>query len=185
MVGSIAYTMLKPRPETLLAVAVVNDAVNQPAYDELQRKFEEYISLNAEEQQTVFDTGYTFNNYDYQSWQKFSMYNMVGDLDVSILPMEYFEEYAPGEYFSPVAAHLSSSLYGALSEYLLETKKTDDQGNLIPGSETVFGIDLSSTWLYQDRQLEEPMVLVINAAPKNPNNIECFLNLLFFPDDVK
>ncbi|MBO5177327.1 MAG: hypothetical protein J6K04_01605 [Lachnospiraceae bacterium] len=185
VVGSIAYTMLKPRPETVLAVAVVNDAVNQPAYDELQRKFEEYISLNAEEQQTVFDTGYTFNNYDYQSWQKFSMYNMVGDLDVSILPMEYFEEYAPGEYFSPVAAHLSSSLYGALSEYLLETKKTDDQGNLIPGSETVFGIDLSSTWLYQDRQLEEPMVLVINAAPKNPNNIECFLNLLFFPDDVK
>jgi hypothetical protein len=135
-----------------LAVAVVNDAANQPVYDELQKKFEEYISLNPEEQQTVFDTGYTFNNYDYQSWQKFSMYNMVGDLDVSILPMTYFEEYAPGEYFSPVAMHLSSSLYGALSEYLLETQKTDDKGNLIPGSETVYGIDLSSTWLYQNLQ---------------------------------
>ena len=182
---SIAYTVLRPRPETVLAVAVVNDAANQQVYDELQKKYEEYISLNPEKQQTVFDTGYTFNNYDYQSWQKFSMYNMVGDLDVSILPMTYFEEYAPGEYFSPVAVHLSSSLYGALSEYLLETQKTDDEGNLIPGSETVYGIDLSSTWLYQNLQKEEPMVLVINAAPKNANNIEGFLNLLFFPDDVK
>ncbi|MBP3579098.1 MAG: hypothetical protein J6K15_13395 [Lachnospiraceae bacterium] len=185
VVGSIAYTMLKPRPETVLSVAVVNDAVNQPLYDELQSRYEAFISLNEEEQQTVFDTGYTFNDYDYQSWQKFSMYNMVGDLDVSILPKKYFEEYAPGEYFSPVAAHLSSGLYGALSEYLLETKKTDDSGNLIPGSETVYGIDLSSTWLYQNRASEDTMVLVINLAPKNANNIESFLNLLFFPDDVK
>ena len=61
----------------------------------------------------------------------------------------------------------------------------DMKGNVIPDSETVYGIDLSSTWLYAEQQREEPMVLVVNLAPKNEENIEKFLTLLFFPDDVK
>lgn len=185
VVGSILHTILTPKPEVVLSVAVVEDAANQLIYDDLQAQFNTMIALDEETQQTVFDTGYNFSNGDYQSWQKFSMYNMVGDLDVSIMPRSIFEEYAPGDFFSPVAAHLSSGIYGALSEYLLETKRQDDKGNLIPDSETVYGIDLSSTWLYASQQREEPMVLVINAAPKNVENIEKILTLLFFLDDVK
>ncbi len=183
--GSILHTMLTPKPEVVLSVAVVNDAANQLLYDNLQAEFNAVIALDEETEQTVFDTGYTFNDYDYQSWQKFSMYNMVGDLDVSILPYTYFEQYAPGEYFSPIAAHLSSGLYASLSVYLLETMQLDEDGNLAPGTETVYGIDLSSTWLYENQQISEPMVLVINAAPENVENIEKLLSLLFFPDDVK
>lgn len=185
VVGSILHTMLTPKPEVVLSVAVVNDAANQVLYDDLQSKFNAAIALDEETQQTVFDTGYNFTNGDYQSWQKFSMYNMVGDLDVSILPKSLFEEYAPDDYFSPIAVHLSTGLYGSLSNYLLETKQRDEEGNLIPGSETVYGIDLSSTWLYEGLPYEEPMVLIINAAPENVESIEKFLNLLFFPDDVK
>ena len=185
VIGSILHTVLTPKPETQLAVAVVNDAANLALYEDLQAKFNAFIELDEEKQQTVFDTGYSFNNFDYQSWQKFSMYNMVGDLDVSIMPKSCFEQYAPGEHFSPVAMHLSSSLYASLADYMLETNKRDAEDNLIPGSETVYGIDLSSTWLYAGQQKEEPMVLVINLAPKNAENIEKFLTLLFFPDDVK
>ena len=183
--GSIAYTMLKPKPETVLSVAIINDAGNQAVYDELQARFEAYISLDAETQETFFDTGYAFDDYNYQSWQKFGIYNMVGDIDASIMTMSDFEEYAPGDYFSPVSAQLSSGLYGALSGYLLETMREDADGNVIPDSETVYGIDLSSTWLYKDCQTAEAMVLVINAAPKHMDNVEKLLNLLFFPDDVK
>lgn len=184
-VGSILYTMLKPRPETVLSVAVVNDGVNAALYEDLQIKFQDFIELNAETQQTIFDTGYSFNEYDYQSWQKYSMYNMVGDIDISIMPYTYFQQYAPDEYFAPIAMYLSSGVYTSLADYLLETQKTDEEGNLIPGSETVYGIDLSSTWLYDGQQREEPMVLVINLQPKNVENIEKILTLLFFPDDVK
>lgn len=185
VVGSILHTMLTPKPETQLSVAIVNDIENTALYDELQVRFHEVIGLDEEKQQTVFDTEYYFNDYDYQSWQKYSIYNMVGDLDVTILPYADFQKYAPGGYFSPVTALLSSGLYASLSDYLLETKQTDDEGNLIPDSETVYGINLSSSWLYEGRQEEEPMVLVINLAPKNAENIEKLLTLLFFPDDVK
>lgn len=185
VVGSILYTMLTPKPEVVLSVAVVEDAANQLLYEELQAEFNKVIALDEETQQTVFDTAYNFSNGDYQSWQKFSMYNMVGDLDVTFMPKSLFEQYAPGDYFSPVALHLSSSLYASLSDYLLETMREDENGDLIPGSETVYGIELSSSWLYKGVSMEEPMVLVINAAPENVENIEKFLSLLFFPDDVK
>ena len=185
VVGSIAYTMLKPKPETVFSVAIINEGANEPLYEDLQIKFQEFIGLDAETQQTIFDTGYNFNDYDYQSWQKYSIYNMVGDLDISILPYSFFEQYAPDEYFAPVSMHLSSGVYASLSDYLLEVKKKDTEGNIIPDSETVYGIDLSSTWLYAGEQREDPMVLVINLAPKNPENIEKILTLLFFPDDVK
>lgn len=185
VMGSILHTMLTPKPDVILSVAVVNDGTNAALYEEFQAKFNAYTGLDEEKQQTVFDTGYSFNDYDYQSWQKFSMYNMVGDLDVSIMPYSYFEQYAPGEYFSPVAAKLSSGLYASLSEYLLETKRADAEGNLLPDSETIYGIDLSSSWLYSGQQRSEPMVLVINIAPKNEENIEKLLKFLFFPDEAK
>jgi len=190
LLGSLLYTILSPKPETVFSVGVINDAINQASYDALQEKWEAELALDAEKQQTIFDLGYTLNDYEYQSWQKFSMYNMVGDLDVSIMPYTTFETYAPGGFFSPIADHLSSGLYGALSDYLLMTKQEDDDGNLIPGSETVYGIDLSSVWPYNDpqynnQQREEPMVLVINIAPKHKEKIETFLNFLFFSNDVK
>lgn len=185
VIGSILYTMLSPKPETVFSVAVVEDGVHQSIYDDLQAKFHEVIELDEETQQTRFDTTYYFSGGDYQVWQKFAMYNMVGDLDVTLLPKSLFEEYAPNGYFSPVAAHLSSSVYDSLSDYLLETRQKDEDGNLLDGTETVYGVDLSSTWLYKDIPMEDPMVLVVNAAPKNSENIERFLMLLFFPDDAK
>lgn len=183
--GSILHTMLSPKPESVFSVAIINDAENQSYYNVLQEQLEKTIGLDEETQETIFDTGYYFSGADYQSWQKYGVYNTVGDLDVSIFPKSLFEEYAPGEYFSPVADYLPSGLYSSLSEYWVESPVKDLKGNLIPGSENVYGIELSDTWFYQNCPSKEPMILVINLAPKNSENIEVFLNLLFFPDDVK
>lgn len=184
VVGSILHTILTPKPDNVFSVAIINDGASINLYENLQKKFNEYLALDEENQETRFDTGYSFAMGDYQSWQKFSMYNVVGDLDVSIMPQSVFEEYAPGEYFSPVAGMLPTDLYMSLSDYMLETKLRDDDGNLLEGSETVFGILLDTTWLYKDTEYAEPMVLVINLAPSNKENVEKFLHFLFFPEDV-
>ena len=185
VVGSILYTILSPKPESVFSVAVVNDSANQLHYDALQTQLNELLEIDEETEETIFDTGYFFSSADYQSFQKFAIYNTVGDLDVSIFPQSLFEEYAPGKHFSPVAEYLSSGLYSSLSENWVESKVLDEQGNLMEGTETVYGIDLSDTWFYQSCPSGESMILVINLAPKNQENIETFINLLFFPDDVK
>jgi len=185
VVGSIAYTMLRPRPDVMLSVAVVEDGIHQTLYDDLKIELEEAMGLESEKQETIFDTGYNFSNGDYQSWQKFSMLNLVGDLDVTIMPKSVFEEYAPGNYFSTVSPYLSGSLSDELKPYFLEITLKNDDGTDIPDSKAVYGIDLSSTGICQNVQREEPMVLVINAAPKHAENIDDFLSFLFFPDDAK
>ena len=67
----------------------------------------------------------------------------------------------------------------------IESAIRDQEGVIIPDSETAMGIDLSSTWLYENAEREDPMVLIINLAPKNAERIDEFLTLLFFPDDAK
>ena len=153
VLGSILHTMLTPKPEVVLSVAVINDSMYYATYEEIQKEFDALLELDPETQKTLFDTGYSFDN-DYQSFQKFAMYNAVGDLDVTIMPQSVFERYAPGDYFSPVAGHLPTDLYMALSDYLLECQRIDEDGNLIPDSETVFGIDISSTWIYDTEFIE-------------------------------
>ena len=68
---------------------------------------------------------------------------------------------------------------------MLEVSLKNDDGTVIPDSETAYGIDLSSTWVYKNAERKEPMVLVINLAPKHKENIDELLMLLFFPDDAK
>lgn len=184
VIGSILHTMLSPKPEVVLSVAVINDSPYYQTYENVQKEFDALLELDPETQKTLFDTGYSFEN-DYQSFQKFAMYNAVGDLDVTIMPLSVFETYAPQGFFSSVAELLPTDLYMSLSEYLLESKLKDNDGNLIPDSETVFGIKMDAVKIYEGQERLEPMVLAINAAPENVETIERFLRFLFFPDDVK
>lgn len=184
-VVSIVKTMLEPKPEVLLSVAVVDDFFNEQTYEDLQAQFDALLGLDPETQETFFDTGYSLNGGNYQYWQKFSIYNAVGEIDVTLIPLSLFQEYATGGFFSPVAGHLPTDLYMALSEYMLEVPQKDEQGNPIPDSETVYGICVDSSWVFEGQERVEPFVLAFNAAPKNVDNAEKFIRFLFFPDDVK
>ncbi|MBP3567999.1 MAG: hypothetical protein J6K04_02425 [Lachnospiraceae bacterium] len=181
---SILHTMLTPKPDIVLSVAVINDSLHHQVYEEIQKEFDELLALDPENQETLFDTGYSFEN-DYQAFQKFAMYNAVGDLDITIMPVSVFETYAPQGFFASVAELLPTDLYISLSEYMLEAKLKDEDGNIIPDSETVLGISMETSRICKGQQYAEPMVLAINAAPKNKDNVEKFLRFLFFPDDMK
>lgn len=185
VVGSIIHTMLTPKPDRVLSVAIINDYQYQQTYEKLQEDMNRVLDIDEETQQTVFDTGYAFGVGDYQSWQKFTMYNAVGDLDVVIMPQSIFVECAQGGCFSPVTELLPSDLYMSLSDYLLEEKLLDEDGNLIPDSETVLGISLETLSIYEGQERSEPMILAISAAPKNVENIAKFLRCLFFPEAMK
>ena len=185
LAGALLHTMLTPKPEVVLSVAVINGAMYYDTCEAVQREFDELLALDPEKQETVFDMGYDLTTGMYETMQKFSMYNAVGELDVSIMPQSVFESYAPAGFFAPVTEYLPSGIYGELSEYLVESQQNDEEGNLIPGSETVYGIRIDSTWPYENETREEPVILAINLAPANTENIELFLRFLFFPEEVK
>ncbi len=185
LIGSLIKTMLTPKPDVRLSVAVIDHAMLPDTMEQVQKEFDALIGIDPEKEETLFDNGYSFSTGMYESFQKFSMYNAVGELDVTIMPQSIFEEYAPGGFFSPVTEHLPADLYSDLSDYLLVSKQRDEEGNLIPESETVYGICLDSTWPFASEQREESIVLSINLASANMDNVERFLRFLFFPENTK
>ncbi len=180
VVVSIFYAMFSPKPETVLNVAIVNQALVQPQYLKLQEAFETWIELDPEIQETVFDGGYDFELDQYNAMQKFAIYNAAGELDVTILPLSEFEKYAPVGYFSQVSNHISTGLYLKLSDYFVESSRQNENGEIEEDSKAVYGIRIDSTRIFDGYEADGPIVLAINHSTGNEEMIEKFLTYLFF-----
>ena len=113
------------------------------------------------------------------------MYNASGDLDITIMSKSIFEMLAPYGHFAEVTDQLPTDLYMELSDYLVECQQMDEFGNPIAGSETVYGICLDSSWIFEGQTLEEPVILGIGVATLNEEMVETFLRFLFLPEQGK
>ena len=182
VVVSILHTMLTPKAEVLLSVAIANGAMTQEQYLKVQEGFDKALGLDPEKQETVFDGGYDFEYDLYESMQKFAIYNAVGDLDVTIMPLSVFEVYAPKGYFAQISSKVSTGLYLQLTDCLVSCGLNDEDGNYIEGSEAVYGIRIDGTKVYEGYEVKEPVVMVINLASQKDASIEKFLQYLFFPE---
>ena len=184
VISSILHTALSPKPDRMISVAVIDDAVPIDVVYQVQEKFEAFIELDKETQETVFEE-YDFKYQQKKALQKFVLYNASGDLDVTIMPKSVFERFAPLGHFAEVTESLPTDLYIELSDYLMECQKEDEKGNLIEGSETVYGICLDSSWIFEEKKLEEPIVLSIGVSTLNEEMVENFIRFLFSSEQGK
>ena len=82
---SLIYTMVKPRPDTLLYAAVIDYAMTDDMLDTVEAGFSEYINLDSQTQNLIFDNSFVLSSQtDYNIRQKFSTYLFAGELDVII-----------------------------------------------------------------------------------------------------
>ena len=184
VLGSIIYTALSPKPDRMLSVAIIDDAMLIEKVYEVQEKFETFIELEKETQETLFEN-YDFKYEKNKALQKFVLYNASGDLDVTIMPLYVFQMLAPSGHFAEIADSLPTDLYMELSDYLMESQKKDEDGNFIEGSETVYGICLNSSWVLAGQELEEPVILGIGTSTLNEEMVENFIRFLFSSEQWK
>ncbi len=184
VLGSIIYTALSPKPDRVISVAVIDSAIPLEKSMELQEKFETFIELDEETQETWFED-YDFEYEQKKALQKFVLYNASGDLDITIMPQSVFEKFAPLGHFAEITESLPTDLYMELSDYLVECKQEGDDGNLIEGSETVYGICLDSSWVLEGQKLEESVILSIGVSTLNEEHIESFIRFLFSSEQGK
>ena len=182
--GSILYTALSPKPDRVISVAVIDSAIHLEKTIELQEKFEAFMELDEKTQETWFED-YDFEYEQKKALQKFVLYNASGDLDITIMPQSVFEKFAPLGHFAEITESLPTDLYMELSDYLVECKQEGDDGNLIEGSETVYGICLDSLWVLEGQKLEESVILGIGVSTVNEENIESFIRFLFSSEQSK
>ena len=83
--ASLIYTMVKPKPDTLLYAATIDYAMTDEMLDTVEAGFSEYISLDPQTQDLIFDNSFLLSSQtDYSVQQKFSAYLFAGELDVMI-----------------------------------------------------------------------------------------------------
>lgn len=181
--GCLLYTMLSPKPDRVLNVALVNYPLSTEKQTDLQTALEQYYQIDKEKQEIVIDTGFDLNNYDYASAEKLTTYTFNGDIDIFIAPESWFLNYAFSNTLSPLTDLLPTDLYSELSDRLFTCKtRLDDEEvpSEAQGPEGVYGIYAQGLPLLKGLEdSTNPPVIGIIVTAKNQENAVEFIRFLF------
>lgn len=175
---SLLVTVFSPKPEVVFYAAVCDYVMDIEDVEKMQKEFDEYIALDTEKSETIFDSTFSFKTDPMGSNQKFAVYVAVGQISVAIMPQSVFEERAVNKYFKPMSEVLSTDLYLKLSDRFVMSPVTDDEGKLVPDSEKAYGICLDGTRFFTGDDYGEPIVLAVSASWGNNDVCADFIEFL-------
>ena len=178
------YEMVRPKPERVVYVAILDAVVLNEQTDALQAGFEEYFGLDSKTQETWFDNSMMISNAsDTVGRQKFTTHSFAGEIDVIIAPASVLQGYA-GTYLLPLSEQLPSDLYEQVSDRLCYASVKDETGNYVEGSNEPYGIyvtDLLEVSVY----CKEPVALAICGNSGNEKNAEEFIRYVLLQQTEK
>lgn len=142
----LLYSILGPKVDQVLYVAVINDYWNDKAVDALQTDLKEYLGSDSKWEEVLVDDIFYFKDDSSsdaaQYLQKLAAYIFAGDVDLLISDEDQFGVYASQDYFHNLAEVLPADLYDEVKDYLVYYV-TEEGGDSIPvgirlGSSKVF-----------------------------------------------
>lgn len=180
-IGYLLYTMLSPKPDTVLHVASANFAFSEEEIETIQNDFAQHLGINLDTQEVIFESNYLLSDTDYASAEKLTVLFFANELDVFIAPESKFVEYAFSGSLSSLSDQLPTDLYSALSDKFFQSQVRQDDEPIeeASGPSHVFGIYLDDTELYKDYSSEDPPVLGIVLSSKNKEEAVEFIRYLF------
>lgn len=180
-VGYFLYTVLSPKPQNLLSVACANYSFEDDRINELEKEIGDYLKIDPENQEVLFDSTYYLTDQDITSAQKLAVLFAAQDLDVFIAPESKFSEYAFSGSLWSLSDKLPPDLISALSDKFYSSQLRQDEESIqdASGPSYVFGIYLSDTELFKGYPVEDPPVLGIVLSGQNTENAVQFIRYLF------
>lgn len=181
LVGYFLYTVLSPKPETVLHIACANYQFSKEQIEQLEQEVADYLGINPNTQEVLFDPSYILSDFDYSSAEKLSVLAFARELDVLIVPESKFQEYAFSGSLWSLSDQLPTDLYSALSDkfYLSQLRQDEESYENATGPSYVFGIYLDEVELFKNYPTEDPPVLGIVLSGENNENAVEFIRYLF------
>ena len=174
-VGYMLYEMFAPEPERLIYVAVLDTVLMNDVVEDLQTGFEEYIGMDEETQDTMFDNSMNISNTrDAASAQMFTVHAYAGEIDVLITTESVVKQYA-GTYVSNIANYISEELYDEVADRLYYVGANEYEGE--SEYSNPFGIYISDL-VEPSPYCNEKLVLAISGNGKRGENVEAFIRYL-------
>ena len=178
-ISYIIYTIARPKAETRLYAAIINNTIKEEVWDEYKDKITEYLELDPKTENVFFDYQYYYKGTaDYAANMRtaFSVHLFAAEIDVIIAPLSEFSSYVDNGTFDPLSDQLPTDLYSSLTDkfYLSGTKDNPKV--------SAYGIYLTDTKLFKDHSLpteDDPFLIGIVANSKNKKNAIEFIRYIF------
>lgn len=193
----LIVTILTPRPETELFVAVINNAISSENVETLKTEFSQVLGIEPEDdsQRLIIDNTFYTSTYTETSEltlaneQKLATYFFAGEIDILIASESDFANYASMGNFMKLSDALPSDLIATLAPKFVyaEVKDTDlddteseDSKTEDAGIKSAYGISLKDVVVYDssNQPIDNPVLGIIANTKQRENGVE-FIKYLF------
>lgn len=173
------YTILTPKPETVLYSAVINYAMSEAQAATLQEEFGNYLDISDKEN-ILIDTSFYLGTADdvnqitMTNDEKLQVYLFSSDIDIIIAPESSFAKYASFDFFDKISDQLPTDLISKLADSFYYSTTNENPTN------NPYGIYLDNAKIYDEsgKPLERPVLgIVVNSKYKS-NAVE-FVRYIF------
>ncbi|MGB8453947.1 MAG: hypothetical protein WCD89_16675 [Anaerocolumna sp.] len=176
----LAYSILTPKPKTVLYAAVINSIVDEQTAATLQTDFGKKLDIDPKTQEIMIDTSFflgdddNVSEYSMSSQQKLGTYFFAGQIDVIIAPESVIASYAHLGNLSKLSDELPTDLCSTLADSFYYSDTEEDTAS------SAYGIYLNGTKIFdKSGELIDKPVLGIVVNSKYKQNAVEFIKYLF------
>ena len=171
------YSAVKPKVETSLYVAIVNNNLEDDTLDELNADIETALNLDLKKEKVFLNSSFYLNadaGYAMNYKQALITFVAASEIDIIIAPQSEFANFAQNGFFHDLTEQLPTHLYTSLAEnFFISTSYEDPE-------KKAYGIYLSGAKYYHDNSHEgEPYILGFVLNSPNRNNSIDFIEYMF------
>lgn len=179
LVFSILFTILKPKPETVLNFTVTDMLMNDTEVDVLNNDFLDKLGLDKENYTVTMNRNISFLTDGMNSAESYTIFFAARELDVTIMPLKAFKDRAPYGFFLNVDEYLSEEDMNKFGDRLVYAERYDETDNVIPDSYKAYGIIVEDCPYISGNFYPEPIVFVVNSCSKHLDNAKLMAEFLF------
>ena len=175
--GFLLWHFWKPKEETILYVAVIDESLDEEGRVRLQEQLAEELGAGKHQQVLIDDSFYMKDD----ALEKLEVYLHNGQIDVVIANRDTFETLAGLGFFYDVREMIGDTYqerwcqargYKDTDEITFEDVETGQ------GEECPYGVDISGSAMDSLMQYIEEPVLAFAQGSTNQENAQCFLDFI-------
>lgn len=147
LLGSLAYTMLKPRPKSIFNVAVVVSPFIPASLDQFEEDLTNLFVKDKSKEMVSVDTGYVSLVADYNSMVSYTMHLAAQEIDMVILTKDELKYQVNNQSLISVESVISKEILDKIDEsakYKVTPAYLKDSGEAEYGEEEVYGLNIES-----------------------------------------
>lgn len=174
LIIAILYTMFKPKPDTLIDIAVLDCPFTQEMEEKIVEELNGIYVKNPKKEAILFDTDYYLTSDTYQSRMKLVTRIAANELDCVILPESEFNNCLSNESIASMKTVFSEDQLEAMGDKIVYTKpEIVNEGGLTVGygDEDAYALDITPLLceLYDMQVAEKYYVAILITAPHTEN----------------